>query len=48
MRTGGMTPDDRHVTLLGSIMFLMIMVIGGAGSLWGPIVGGLVYVWLDN
>jgi branched-chain amino acid transport system permease protein len=24
------------------------MIVGGAGTLWGPIVGGLVYVLLDN
>jgi ABC-type branched-subunit amino acid transport system permease subunit len=24
------------------------MVVGGAGTLSGPIIGGLVYVWLDN
>jgi branched-chain amino acid transport system permease protein len=36
------------VTLLGSIIFLLIMVVGGAGTLSGPIIGGLVYVWLDN
>jgi ABC-type branched-subunit amino acid transport system permease subunit len=24
------------------------MVIGGAGTLGGPIVGGLLYVWLDS
>jgi branched-chain amino acid transport system permease protein len=48
LRTGVITPDDRYVTLLGSIVFLLVMVIGGAGTLWGPIVGGLVYVWLDD
>lgn len=48
LRTGVATPDGQYVTLLGSIIFLLIMVVGGAGSLTGPIVGGLAYVWLDN
>lgn len=48
LRTGVVTPDGQYVTLLGSIVFLLIMIVGGAGSLWGPIVGGLIYVWLDN
>ncbi len=48
LRTGVVTPEGQYVTLLGSIVFLLIMIVGGAGTLWGPIVGGLVYVWLDN
>ena len=48
LNSGVVTPDGQFVTLLGSIMFLLIMVVGGAGTLSGPIVGGLVYVWLDN
>lgn len=48
LRSGVVTPDGQYLTLLGSIVFLLIMIVGGAGSLWGPIVGGLIYVWLDN
>lgn len=48
LRTGVVTPDDRYLTLIGSIVFLLVMVIGGAGTLWGPILGGLAYVWLDD
>lgn len=48
LRTGVVTPEGQYVTLLGSIVFLLIMIVGGAGTLWGPIVGGLVYVWLDS
>lgn len=48
LRSGVVTPDGQYLTLLGSIVFLLIMIVGGAGSLWGPIIGGLVYVWLDN
>jgi len=36
------------LTLLGSIMFLVIMVLGGAATLWGPIVGAVLYVGLDT
>ena len=48
LRTSVVTPDDRYITLLGSIVFLLVVVIGGAGTLWGPIVGALAYVWLDD
>ena len=48
LKTGVVTPDGHYVTLLGSIIFLLIMVVGGAGTLSGPIIGCLVYVWLDN
>ena len=39
--------DIRFVTLVGSITFLLIMVLGGAATLWGPFVGALTYVWID-
>jgi len=48
LKSGVITPDGQYVTLLGSIVFLLVMIVGGAGTLWGPIIGGLVYVWLDN
>jgi len=41
------SPDIRNITLIGSITFLLIMVLGGAATMWGPIVGALVYVELD-
>jgi branched-chain amino acid transport system permease protein len=41
------SPDIRNITLIGSITFLLIMVLGGAATLWGPIVGALAYVMLD-
>jgi branched-chain amino acid transport system permease protein len=47
-RTGVVTPESIYITLLGSIVFLLVMVVGGAGTLGGPIVGGLLYVFLDN
>lgn len=42
------TPDIYLFTIIGSITFLVIMVIGGAASLAGPIVGAIVYYRLDD
>jgi branched-chain amino acid transport system permease protein len=39
--------DITFVTLVGSITFLLIMVLGGAATLWGPIIGALFYVVLE-
>jgi branched-chain amino acid transport system permease protein len=36
-------PATAYFTILGSIVFLVIMVIGGAASLMGPIVGAFAY-----
>jgi branched-chain amino acid transport system permease protein len=36
-------PDNLLYTILGAILFLVIMVIGGTGSLLGPIVGAFIY-----
>jgi branched-chain amino acid transport system permease protein len=42
------TPDNVYLTILGAIVFLVIMVVGGAGSLSGPIVGAIVYYRVDQ
>ena len=42
------TPENLNFTILGSIIFLVIMVVGGAGSLMGPIVGAFVYYRVDQ
>lgn len=42
------SPDLRNFTLVGSIVFLLVMVLGGAATLWGPIVGAIAYVWLET
>jgi branched-chain amino acid transport system permease protein len=42
------TPDNVYLTILGAIVFLVIMVVGGAGSLTGPIVGAIVYYRVDQ
>lgn len=44
IRTNNVLPDSGYILVLGSIVFLVVMVIGGAGSLWGPIVGSVVYI----
>jgi len=40
--------DLRLFTLVGSITFLLIMVLGGAATLWGPIVGAIAYVFIET
>ena len=42
------TPENVNFTVLGAIIFLVIMVVGGAGSLLGPIVGAFVYYRVDQ
>ncbi|MEO7428815.1 MAG: branched-chain amino acid ABC transporter permease [Acidimicrobiales bacterium] len=42
------SPDNLNFTILGAILFLVIMVIGGSGSLLGPIVGAFVYYRVDQ
>jgi branched-chain amino acid transport system permease protein len=39
---------EGNLTLIGSILFLIVMVIGGASTLWGPVIGGVGYVLLDS
>jgi len=48
IRTGTVTPDTALLTVAGSITFLVIMVVGGAGSLWGPIIGALLYQFITE
>lgn len=38
----------RYFTLVGSITFVLVMVLGGAATLWGPIVGAIVYVYVET
>jgi branched-chain amino acid transport system permease protein len=42
------TPDNLNYTILGAIIFLVIMVIGGTASLLGPVVGAFVYYRVDE
>jgi branched-chain amino acid transport system permease protein len=43
LRATQTTPENVNFTILGSILFLVIMVVGGTGSLLGPIIGAVVY-----
>jgi branched-chain amino acid transport system permease protein len=42
------SPEVPNYTLIGSILFLLVMVLGGAATLWGPIVGAIVYVFIET
>jgi branched-chain amino acid transport system permease protein len=44
--SGTVTVDTPYLTLIGSIIFLVVVVIGGAGTLWGPIVGAALYQFI--
>jgi len=41
-------PENVNYTILGAIIFLVIMVVGGTASLLGPIVGAFVYYRVDQ
>jgi branched-chain amino acid transport system permease protein len=41
-------PSIGLFTILGAITFLVIVVIGGAASTWGPLVGALVYIYVSD
>ncbi len=42
------TPENVNFTILGSILFLVVMVVGGAGSLVGPVLGAILYYRVDQ
>jgi len=48
IRTGTILPDSTNITLFGAITFLVVMVVGGAGTLWGPIVGAVAYTFISS
>ena len=48
LRQTQVTPENLNYTILGSIIFLVIMVIGGTASLLGPIVGAFLYYRIDE
>ena len=35
-------------TIIGSITFLVIVVVGGAASTWGPLVGAIAYTYVSD
>lgn len=48
IRIGSISPAISSLTLLGAITFLVVMVIGGAGSLWGPVIGAALYTFITS
>jgi branched-chain amino acid transport system permease protein len=48
LRQTQVTPENINFTIIGAIVFLVIMVIGGTASLLGPIVGAFVYYRVDD
>ena len=44
--TGGATP---HTTTSDFTLSLLVMVVlGGSGTRWGPMIGGILYTWADQ
>lgn len=48
IRLEKVSPDSTNLQIIGAITFLIIMVIGGAGSLWGPIIGAALFVFVSD
>ena len=44
--TGGATPQT--TTSDFTLSLLVMVVLGGSGSRWGPLIGGVVYTWADQ
>jgi len=49
IKIGSISPEGIvSLTVKGAITFLIVMVIGGAGSLWGPIIGAALFVFVTE
>ncbi|MGW2650679.1 branched-chain amino acid ABC transporter permease [Streptomyces sp. NPDC001393] len=44
--TGGATPQT--TTSDFTLSLLVMVVLGGSGTRWGPLIGGIVYTWADH
>jgi branched-chain amino acid transport system permease protein len=44
--TGGATPQT--TTSDCTLSLLVMVVLGGSGSRWGPLIGGVLYTWADH
>ncbi|HEY5835357.1 branched-chain amino acid ABC transporter permease [Streptomyces sp.] len=44
--TGGATPQT--TTSDFTLSLLVMVVLGGSGSRWGPMIGGVLYTWADH
>ena len=48
LRQAHVSPDALAFTIIGSIVLLVVIAIGGAGSLAGPLVGAVLYHRIDE
>jgi len=48
LKLGLVDPDIRFFGLLGAIILLVAMFLGGAAQAWGPIVGAMFYVFVED
>jgi branched-chain amino acid transport system permease protein len=48
LKLGLVDPDIRFFGILGAITFLVAMFVGGAAQVWGPLVGAMFYVFVDD
>ena len=44
LRSATVSPSSPTIAPLASITFFVAVIIGGAATLWGPVLGGVVYV----
>jgi branched-chain amino acid transport system permease protein len=44
--TGGATPQT--TTSDFTLSLLVMVILGGSGSRWGPLIGGVLYTWADH
>ncbi|RBM14406.1 branched-chain amino acid ABC transporter permease [Streptomyces sp. PT12] len=44
--TSGATPETSTAEF--TLSLLVMVVLGGAGTRWGPVIGGALFIWLDH
>lgn len=48
IRTGNVTAESTYLTFQGAMVFLIAVILGGVGTLWGPIIGAGVYIIISD
>jgi len=48
LKLGLVDPEIRFFGLLGAIILVVAMFVGGAAQVWGPLVGAMFYVFVDD